>query len=31
MVVGETRIRNRDTGEDERVQLKFPQCKVKAD
>lgn len=31
MVVGETRIRNRDTGEDERLQLKFPQCKVRAD
>lgn len=31
MVVGETRIRNRDTGEDERMQIKFPQCKVKAD
>ena len=31
MVVGETYIKNRDTGENERLQLKFPQCKVKAD
>ena len=31
MVVGETRIRDKDTGKDERLQLKFPQCKVKAD
>lgn len=28
MFVGETYIRNRDTGEDERMQLKFPLCKV---
>ena len=31
MVVGETYIRNRDTGEDERMQLKFPMCKVRSD
>ena len=31
MVVGETYIKNRDTGENEHLQLKFPQCKVKAD
>lgn len=31
MVVGETVIRNRDTGKDERMQIKFPQAKVKAD
>ena len=31
MVVGETYIRNRDTCEDERMQIKFPQVKVKAD
>lgn len=31
MMVGETYIRNRDTGKDERVQIKFPQAKVKAD
>ena len=31
MVIGETYIRNRDTNEDERMQIKFPQCKVKSD
>ena len=31
MVVGETYIRNRDTGEDEHMQLKFPMCKVRSD
>lgn len=31
MMVGETHIRNRDTGEDERMQIKFPLCKVKSD
>ena len=31
MMIGETYIRNRDTGKDERVQIKFPQAKVKAD
>lgn len=31
MVVGETYIRDRDTGKDERMQLKFPLCKVKSD
>ena len=31
MLVGETYIRNRDTGIDERMQLKFPLCKVKSD
>lgn len=31
MLVGETYIRNRDTGEDERMQLKFPMCKIKSD
>lgn len=31
MIVGETYIRNRDTGEDERMQLKFPLCKIKSD
>lgn len=31
MMVGETYIRNRDTGEDERMQIKFPLCKVKSD
>lgn len=31
MIVGETYIRNRDTGEDERMQLKFPMCKVRSD
>lgn len=29
-IVGETYIRSRDTGEDERVQLSFPLCKVKS-
>lgn len=28
MLVGETYIRSRDTGEDERMQIKFPLCKV---
>lgn len=31
MLVGETYIRSRDTGEDERMQLKIPLCKVKSD
>ena len=31
MFVGETYIRDRDTGEDQRMQIKFPLCKVKAD
>lgn len=31
MLVGETYIRDRDTGDDQRMQLKFPLCKVKAD
>lgn len=31
MAVGETFIRNRDTGIDERMQIKFPLCKVKSD
>jgi hypothetical protein len=31
MIVGETSIRERETGEDERVQLKFPLCKIKSD
>lgn len=31
MLVGETYIRSRDTGEDERMQIKFPLCKVKSD
>lgn len=31
MVIGETMIRNRDTHEDERMQIKFPSVKVKAD
>lgn len=31
MLVGETYIRDRDTGNDQRMQLKFPLCKVKAD
>lgn len=31
MAVGETYIRNRDTGEDERMQIKFPLCKVKSE
>ena len=30
-IVGETCIRNRDTGNDERVQLTFPLCKIKSD
>lgn len=30
MIVGETYIRNRDTGEDERLQIKFPLCKIKS-
>lgn len=31
MFIGETYIRQRETGEDERVQLKFPLCKVKSE
>lgn len=31
MLVGETYIRSRETGEDERMQIKFPLCKVKSD
>ena len=31
MAVGETFIRNRDTGKDERMQIKFPLCKVKSE
>lgn len=31
MIVGETYIRSRDTGEDERMQIKFPLCKIKSD
>jgi hypothetical protein len=31
MMVGETYIRSRDTGEDERMQIKFPLCKVKSE
>ena len=31
MLVGETYIRDRDTGKDKHMQLKFPLCKVKAD
>ena len=31
MMVGETYIRSRDTGEDERMQIKFPLCKVRSD
>ena len=31
MLVGETYIRSRDTGEDERMQLRFPMCKVKSE
>lgn len=31
MAVGETCIRNKDTGLDERMQIKFPLCKVKSD
>lgn len=30
MMVGETYIRSRDTGEDERMQIKIPLCKVKS-
>ncbi len=30
-IVGETYIRSRETGEDERVQLSFPLCKIKSD
>lgn len=30
MLVGETYIRSRDTGEDERMQIKVPLCKVKS-
>lgn len=31
MMVGETYIRSRDTGEDERMQIKIPLCKIKSD
>ena len=31
MMVGETYIRSRETGEDERMQIKFPLCKVRSD
>lgn len=31
MMIGETYIRSRDTGEDERLQIKIPLCKVKSD
>ena len=31
MMVGETWIRNRDTGKDERLQIKIPLCKVRSD
>ena len=31
MMVGETWIRNRDTGEDMRMQIKIPLCKVRSD
>jgi hypothetical protein len=31
MMVGETVIRNKDTGRDERLQIRIPQAKVKAD
>lgn len=31
MIVGETYIRERDTGKDERMQIKFPLCKIKSD
>lgn len=31
MFVGETYIRDRDTGEDQRMQIRFPQVKVKSD
>ena len=30
-IVGETYIRSRETGEDERVQISFPLCKIKSD
>ena len=30
MIVGETYIRSRETGEDERMQIKFPLCKIKS-
>ncbi len=30
-IVGETYIRSRETGDDERVQLSFPLCKIKSD
>ena len=30
-IVGETYIRNRDTGKDERMQFVFPLCKIKSD
>ena len=30
-IVGETYIRSRDTGEDERVQIELPLCKIKSD
>lgn len=31
MMIGETYIRDRETGEDQRMQIKFPLCKVKSD
>lgn len=31
MMVGETYIRERETGEDERMQIKFPLCKVRSE
>ena len=31
MIVGETFIRERETGKDERMQIKFPLCKIKSD
>ena len=31
MMVGETYIRSRETGEDERMQIKFPLCKVRSE
>lgn len=31
MIVGETLIRERETGEDQRVQIKLPLCKIKSD
>ena len=31
MMIGETYIRSRDTGEDERMQIKIPLCKVRSD